>query len=300
MGWWGELCTLGAPFRAPAHPCSLSLQPLGASPTAPFLAWSSQQQLDGAQGPPARVLLLQQPVTALKPLTKEPTLPLSSYPRIAPRPGQDAWAKGAGALPAGGASKNKRFCLEEAWVSSSESATPGGCREPPPPQGTALVSLEVSLAPDAVTSSTGPALPALEQAESRLLCRASRRLGGSSQGKQRRFHNTVEILRKSGLLGIALRTKELLRQSSSTQQDLVELRKHTQLLCKAVQSNDAQTWNRLQDAMVRSAAYWADKGTRAPVPPGQSLAAEPAGPPSDAAISPLPLATDTLGPLAQP
>ncbi|KAJ6663869.1 hypothetical protein lerEdw1_009950 [Lerista edwardsae] len=282
-------------------------QPLGVSPTAQFLAWSSQQQLDSAQGPPARVLLIQQPATALKPLAKEPSLPPTYYPRIAPRPGQDAQAKGAGLPPAGAASKNKRFCLGEAWVSSSAPAAPGGGREPPPPPATALVSLEVSLSPGAVTSSTGPALPGLEQAEGRLLSRASRRLGGSSQGRQRRFQNTVEILRKSGLLGIALRTKELIRQSSSTQRDLAELREHTQLLSEAVRSNDAQAWSRLQEAMARSAAYWADKGASTPAPPGQSLAAEPARPPSDAASeappsSPLPLAlaTDTLGPVALP
>ncbi|XP_066494747.1 CLOCK-interacting pacemaker isoform X2 [Tiliqua scincoides] len=285
-----------------------------------FLTWSSQHQLDGAQGPPAHVLFIQQPVTALKPLlpdqkspAKEPSLPISSYPKIAPRPGRDLQAKGAGEagpLPTGGASKNKRFCLEEAWVSSSEPAAPGGgkekLQEDPPPAEAALVNLEV-LSQQAVTSSTDPMLPGLEQAEGRMISRASRKLGCSSQGKQRRFHNTVEILRKSGLLGIALRTKELIRQNSSIQRDLAELREHTQLLCEAVQSNDSQAWSRLQEAMARSAAHWADKGASASVPPRQSLATEPTGPPTEVPreappSSPLhlSLAPDSLECVAQP
>lgn len=289
-------------------------QSLGASPTAQFLGWSSQHQLDSAQGPPARVLFIQQPVTTLKPLMPDQKPPAKepSYPKIAPRPGHDVPAKEAGGagVPAGGANKNKRFCLEEAWVSSSETAATGGgkekLQEEPPPAEAAMVSREL-LSQHAVTSSTGPALPGLEQAEGRMISRASRKLGCSSQGKQRRFHNTVEILRKSGLLSIALRTKELIRQNSSTQRDLAELREHTQLLCEAVQSNDSQAWSRLQEAMTRSAAHWVKKSAGASAPSGQSLAVEPSGPPTDAAregppTSPLnlALAPDTLGHVAQP
>ncbi|KAH0631640.1 hypothetical protein JD844_006076 [Phrynosoma platyrhinos] len=239
-------------------------QPLGTSPTTQFLAWSSQHPLDATQGPPARVLLIQPPVTSLKPLlpspkssTKETYYPiLSTYPKIAPHPGRDPQTKEpaeGGSAPEDSANKNKRFCLEEAWVSSSEPAmrkdSGEKCREESP-----LADRNQNV----VTSSTG-----LDQAEGRMISKASKKLGGSSLGKQRRFHNTVEILRKSGLLGITLRTKELIRQNSATQRELTELREHAQLLCEAVQNNDAQAWTRLQEAMDRSGAYWARKGPNA-------------------------------------
>ncbi|KAJ7304402.1 hypothetical protein JRQ81_011959 [Phrynocephalus forsythii] len=266
---------------------SFSLQPLGTSQATQFLAWGSQHPLNGAQGSPARVLFIQPPVASLKPLLPGRKLPsrdtylpiLSTYPKIAPHPGPDRQAKGAaegGPLLAGGTSKNKRFCLEEAWVSSSEPAAPrnrdSGDKQssgevpalpPPLPSGRPppqLLGTE-PLSQNAVTSSGSR----LEQAEGRMLSRASKKLSSSSLGKQRRFHNTVEILRKSGLLGITLRTKELLRQNGSTQRELSEVREHARLFCEAVQSNDGQAWARLQQAMSRSSAYWAARGAKDPL-----------------------------------
>ncbi|XP_062996334.1 CLOCK-interacting pacemaker [Elgaria multicarinata webbii] len=287
-------------------------QPQGTSPSTQFLAWSSQHPLDGAEGSPARVLLIQQPVAPLKALlpghkssAKETYLPiLSNYPKIAPHPGHDLQTKeggGGGPAPAGGASTNKRFCLEEAWVSSSDPAAPAdGGDQPPEERPSALLSLE-ALSQNMVSSSTG-----WDQAEGRMISKASKRLGCSSLGKQRRFHNTVEILRKSGLLGITLRTKELIRQNSSTQRELAELREHAQLLCEAVRSNDGQAWARLQQAMDRSAAYWGRKGAGSdaqPLGPRTPLVAEPAGPGPKAGREPLPsspLTPDTSGQVVLP
>ncbi|XP_042295122.1 CLOCK-interacting pacemaker isoform X2 [Sceloporus undulatus] len=258
-------------------------QPLGTSPTTQFLAWSSQNPLDASQGPPARVLFIQPPVASLKTLlpgpkslAKEAYLPiLSTYPKIAPHPGHDLQTKEpaeGGTAPEEGTIKNKRFCLEEAWVSSSDPVVPKDCGE--------KQCEEPSLADwnqNLVTSSTE-----LEQAEGRMIAKASKKLGGSSLGKQRRFHNTVEILRKSGLLGITLKTKELIRQNSATQRELVELREHAQLLCEAVQSNDTQAWARLQEAMERSGAYWAGKGSKTSVrqPGGRQELGRGAEPPN--------------------
>ncbi|XP_054855129.1 CLOCK-interacting pacemaker isoform X2 [Eublepharis macularius] len=269
-------------------------QPLGPSAPTQFLAWNSQHPLDSLQGSPARVVFIQQPLAALKPLlpgqksaAKEPSLSsLSAYPKIAPHPGCDQQAKtGPEPTAAGSISKNKRFCLEETWVSSSKPSAPkcSGERqgtEPLPPassgQPVPAAVGPVALSQNTVTSSTGSEMPNLDQAEVRMISRASKKLGFSSLGKQRRFHNTVEILRKSGLLGITLRTKELIRQNSSTQRDLAELQEHAQLLYEAVQSNDCQAWTRLQEAMSHSAAYWASKGAASFPPQGQSLAAEAA------------------------
>nr|XP_056702293.1 CLOCK-interacting pacemaker-like [Euleptes europaea] len=292
-------------------------QPLGPSAPTQFLAWSSQHPLNSLQGSPARVLFIQQPLAALKPLlpsqkpaAKETCPPsLSTYPKIAPHPSRDRQAKaGPVASAAGNISKNKRFCLEEIWVSSSEPVAPkhGGekqGREPLPSPldqpAPAAVGLE-ALSQNVVTSSTGSGTADLDQAEVRMISRASKKLGFSSLGKQRRFHNTVEILRKSGLLGITLRTKELIRQNSSTQRDLADLREQAQLLCEAVQSNDALAWTRLQEAVSRSADYWASKGaTSCPPQGGQILAAEAGGSPPSSPIN-LSIAPHTLADLALP
>ncbi|KAL8219982.1 UNVERIFIED_CONTAM: hypothetical protein K2H54_037345 [Gekko kuhli] len=278
-------------------------QPLGPSAPAQFVAFSTQHPLDGLQGSPARVLFIQQPLAALKPLlpnqksaAKESSpAGLSTYPRIAPHPGLDQLPK---AGPAGDLSKSKRFCLEEAWVSSSKPAAPkrggekpGGEPPPPPspsdPPAPAALDPESLLSQDAVTSSSGSGL---DQAEARMISRASKKLGLSNPGRQRRFHNTVEILRRSGLLGITLRTKELIRQSSNTQRDLAELREQAQLLYEAVQSNDARAWTRLQEAVSRSADYWASKGAASYPLRGQSLPVEaresPPGSPMNLSLAP--------------
>ncbi|XP_075770487.1 CLOCK-interacting pacemaker-like isoform X3 [Pelodiscus sinensis] len=288
-------------------------QPLGASSSAQLLAWSGQASPDTVQGQ-ARLLFLQQPVSAatLKPLlpgrkpqAKDTYLPiLNAYPKIAPHPGHSQESEAAaGSLPRSGNAghaKSKRFCLEETWVSSSQSDAPAssGLREKQHPGGTLPVTSVGTLEPlsqNTVTSSTELVWPAngsvtaqgnpalLDLAEGRMLARASKKLG-SSLGKQRRFHNTVEILRKSGLLGVTLRTKELIRQNSSTQREIAELREHARLLCEAVQSNDSQAWARLQEAMSLSASYWARRGTGPHMPAktsSQSRGAKVASAPTD-------------------
>uniref|UniRef100_A0A096M3M3 Uncharacterized protein n=1 Tax=Poecilia formosa TaxID=48698 RepID=A0A096M3M3_POEFO len=75
-----------------------------------------------------------------------------------------------------------------------------------------------------------------------------------------RFLNTVELLRQSGLLDITLRTKELLRQSNSTEQDISQLRQHTELLCQAVSNpahslNGVTAWEHVCQAMTESGSY---------------------------------------------
>ncbi|XP_054618449.1 CLOCK-interacting pacemaker isoform X2 [Dunckerocampus dactyliophorus] len=63
--------------------------------------------------------------------------------------------------------------------------------------------------------------------------------GGDDDTRRKRFCNTYNILSKSGLLDITLRTKELLRQNRRTQTDLDRLREHTDLFLQAVRSGDA-------------------------------------------------------------
>lgn len=83
---------------------------------------------------------------------------------------------------------------------------------------------------------------------------------GSATTRHRRFLNTVEILRQSGLLDITLRTKELLRQSNATERDIAQLRQHTELLCKAVgdpscSQSDVAALEHLLRSMAESGSY---------------------------------------------
>lgn len=64
--------------------------------------------------------------------------------------------------------------------------------------------------------------------------------------KRKRFCNTYNILSKSGLLDITLRTKELLRQNRRTQTDLDRLKDQTDLFLQAVRSGDTSICMKLQ------------------------------------------------------
>ncbi|XP_070826737.1 CLOCK-interacting pacemaker-like [Chaetodon trifascialis] len=82
----------------------------------------------------------------------------------------------------------------------------------------------------------------------------------STSTRHRRFLNTVQVLRQLGLLDITLRTKELLRQSSTTERDIAQLRQHTELLCQAASNpsgslNGITAWEHLHRSMAESGGY---------------------------------------------
>lgn len=64
--------------------------------------------------------------------------------------------------------------------------------------------------------------------------------------KLKRFSNTYNILRKSGLLGITMRTKQLIKENKRTQGQLQQLQEQTALLLEALSSGDPQLWTKLQ------------------------------------------------------
>lgn len=64
--------------------------------------------------------------------------------------------------------------------------------------------------------------------------------------KLKRFSNTYNILNKSGLLGITLRTKQLIKENKRTQGQLQQLQEQTALLLEALSSGDPQLWTKLQ------------------------------------------------------
>ncbi|KAL6477833.1 hypothetical protein MHYP_G00136680 [Metynnis hypsauchen] len=67
-----------------------------------------------------------------------------------------------------------------------------------------------------------------------------------SSSKRKRFCNTYNILNQSGLLGITMRTKELIRQNKRSQAQLQKLQAHTDLFLEAMSSRDPQVWAKLQ------------------------------------------------------
>ncbi|XP_070776898.1 CLOCK-interacting pacemaker a [Enoplosus armatus] len=64
--------------------------------------------------------------------------------------------------------------------------------------------------------------------------------------KLKRFSNTYNILNKSGLLGITMRTKQLIKENKRTQGQLQQLQEQTALLLEALSSGDPQLWTKLQ------------------------------------------------------
>uniref|UniRef100_H3B0J8 Uncharacterized protein n=1 Tax=Latimeria chalumnae TaxID=7897 RepID=H3B0J8_LATCH len=268
-------------------------------------AWGGQHALSAASGQP-RVLFIQQPVAAStlkspvsnKRKERDTYLPiLNSYPKIAPHPDK----KNHGILRTdrtAGRSKNKRFCVEDTRVSSSESAMPKNNEvpsaaperqeQPSPPTASIQQASNAAFKLDRFVQSEGyracssphlgvplsqspafssaelsPSSAALEFPVGMLPSGTGDRKGANKGSKkhapgivkQKRFHNTVEILSKSGLLGITLKTKGLIRQNRNTQREIDELKEHTRLLCKAMQSNDSQAWLKLQEAMNVSGSY---------------------------------------------
>ncbi|KAM7395667.1 hypothetical protein PAMA_007100 [Pampus argenteus] len=73
--------------------------------------------------------------------------------------------------------------------------------------------------------------------------------GSDDDTKRKRFCNTYNILNKSGLLDITLRTKELLRQNRRTQADLDWLKEHMNLFLQALQSGDTSICLKLQASL---------------------------------------------------
>ncbi|XP_077412274.1 CLOCK-interacting pacemaker a [Vanacampus margaritifer] len=68
----------------------------------------------------------------------------------------------------------------------------------------------------------------------------------AESNKLKRFSNTYNILSNCGLLGITMRTKQLIKDNKRTQSQLQLLREHTALLLEALASGDPQLWTKLQ------------------------------------------------------
>ncbi|XP_040901647.1 CLOCK-interacting pacemaker [Toxotes jaculatrix] len=245
--------------------------------------WTNKSRETGTSGTP-HMILLQQPsmlpatLQLHKPLSRKSNvtgkkingtyLPIfNSYPRIAPHPSKKPPDKPS----PNDESQNlsKRVCTED--KNDNTSLT----RSLPEQHLHKQPKLAVAASVQPCSSSTRDSLPSSSSttASSSLgslsvssvhtttsSFRATRGLHRNSTTftRHRRFLNTVEILRQSGLLDITLRTKELQRQSNATERDIVQLRQHTELLCQAASGrslNGITAWEHLHRAMAESNSY---------------------------------------------
>ncbi|XP_070620517.1 CLOCK-interacting pacemaker [Erythrolamprus reginae] len=179
-------------------------------------------------------------------------------PRVAAHRGRQAEETPSG---------HKWFYVGEARLSPEAPSAKDGCKEPP--QVSPASSLTSALGGPEAAPRLPPSCAGLTSAVGRTAAKGARRLRGHGLARQRCLHHTVEVLRRSGLLGITLRTKELLRQNSRTQWELSQLREEARLLCQAAQRSNCWAWIRLQDSLGLSAA---------PCPSSKGGGAQPSGP----------------------
>lgn len=138
----------------------------------------------------------------------------------------------------------------------STTSPPLQSRLPLPATGTGAGSSPATERPPSVVHQAEISTsPSVAEAAGRVLRTVTREIGSSEDrpngeggvdAKRKRFCNTYNILSKSGLLDIALRTKELHRQNRRSQSDLNRLKEHTDLFLRALCSGDAAVWVKLQ------------------------------------------------------
>ncbi|XP_033892194.1 CLOCK-interacting pacemaker-like isoform X2 [Acipenser ruthenus] len=210
---------------------------------------------------------------------------LKSYPKIAPHPGESCTEKSSSSSAcedqaAATKHRHSREKTEKGWESTastascSQSSIMSTGSSPQQSQADAPGSLlesgsesvlnsqdELSTVCPAAPPCPSPALKAngLSSAlpASDHLDAESKREGSVSnqcdkKSKRKRFCNTYNILCKSGLLGIALRTKELIRQNRKMQSELDRLKEQTNLFVEAIKSGHPQVWSKLQLSMFES------------------------------------------------
>lgn len=239
------------------------------------LFWSNASRETSSSSSPSspHMILLPQPrllpstVQLRKPLSlnsvsgkkiKGTYLPiLNSYPRIAPLPSKKPPAKCSFTEEAQNRSKRVRTEREIIDTPESQHLPDQQLFKQP----SASVRSCCSSAKDArAACSSRQTFQSASSLSSTTSFHTTRRLqrNGTTSTRHRRFLNTVEILRQSGLLDITLHTKDLLRQSNATERDIAQLRQHTELLCQAAGSHSLDSvtpWEHLYRAMAESRSY---------------------------------------------
>ncbi|XP_051500402.1 CLOCK-interacting pacemaker-like [Myxocyprinus asiaticus] len=199
---------------------------------------------------------------------------LKSYPKIAPHPGDNPHKAGSNSSSSSSSSnssvKSDRLSSQHSYRSqkdrrhSSQSSTVSGTPTIPSslqsstlPHNTSVDSNttgcldgegQTNVSPESTDNHSDPPLRTLTPNSRAVSVNAI--CEGDTDNKVKRFCNTYNILSKSGLLNITLRTKELIRQNRRTQTELEQLREHTNLFMEALQTGDSGIWSKLQMSML--------------------------------------------------
>ncbi|KAM9853620.1 CLOCK-interacting pacemaker-like isoform 2-T5 [Aulostomus maculatus] len=237
------------------------------------LVWRDTSHQTGGSGA-TRMILFQQPslipasFQVPKPLSLKTNLTgrktastytpvLNSYARIAPHPCKKP--------PDKSPYLSKRVCTE--LKSDPRSVAWSLLQQHPCDQPKLAVLTSVrpcsshlsSSSPTAASSHQTSSSPSSRNTTSSVLASRGLHRNAISSTRHRRFLNTTEILRQSGLLDITLHTKELLRQSNNTERDIVQLRRHTELLCQAACNPSSLSgmaaYEQLRRTMAESGSY---------------------------------------------
>ncbi|XP_024146920.1 CLOCK-interacting pacemaker [Oryzias melastigma] len=192
---------------------------------------------------------------------------LKSYPKIAPYP-RDSSGRGSASSSISSSSGSERSSSSlnsNQWEASqrestSDSPTPSlpvtaGAASPRNQSRPSLQSPEASTPSSAVTQTEVMTSPCSKNHPLSCLRPSSASSDQcslsdcDSDSKRKRFCNTYNILSKSGLLDITLRTKELLRQNRRSQSELERLKEQTDLFLRALQSGDTGLRLQLQASL---------------------------------------------------
>ncbi|XP_028461461.1 CLOCK-interacting pacemaker [Perca flavescens] len=131
--------------------------------------------------------------------------------------------------------------LSQPTTETSASSSPARVRP-----SSAVSQAEFSTSLSVIHTTGPPALTVTQENSSSGECNHGE---SDADTKRKRFCNTYNILSQSGLLHIALRTKELLGQNRRTQSDLDRLKEHTDLFLQALCSGDTSICVRLQASL---------------------------------------------------
>ncbi|XP_026174394.1 CLOCK-interacting pacemaker [Mastacembelus armatus] len=203
---------------------------------------------------------------------------LKSYPKIAPHPGDSSSSSGRGTASSSSSSSTSssscssgsdlgstltsnhlEHCQREKQpkslcgsVSNSDSTTSSLPATPSPMSP--LLQSQLSLPTTETSSNNGLAresqdCPGNMVTDENLESQENHHSDSDADVRRKRFCNTYNILSKSGLLDITLRTKELLRQNRRTQNDIDRLKEHTELFLQALRNGDACVFVKLQASL---------------------------------------------------
>lgn len=190
---------------------------------------------------------------------------LKSYPRIAPHPGEVPTkrlgsSRMRGSSTSGYDQRQRRRHHHSHRLSSSSSPQPA-LQTPSKPVANFEVENNQAQAAESQEQLTDKSLSPLTGTSSLLRDTLEFRteidsdsihgdedqdILSTDSDKLKRFSNTYNILNKCGLLGITMRTKQLIKENKRTQGQLQQLQEQTALLLEALSSGDPQLWSKLQ------------------------------------------------------